>query len=143
MTATTKPSTSFWVVSIIALVWNIMGLMAFFMDAFVTTEALEKLPEAERQLYLSYPGWIKVFYGLSVFGGTLGCILLLMKNGLAFKVFILSLIAILIQMGHSIFFTKALEVYGNTALVMPTIVIAIAIFLVWYSKSLITKGLLK
>lgn len=143
MNTTTKPTTSFWVISILAIIWNIMGLMAFFSDAFITAEALNNLPAAEKELYLSYPSWAKIFYGLSVIGGTLGCVLMLMKKGLAFKVFIISLIAILIQMGHSLFFTKSLEVYGNTALIMPTIVIGIAVFLIWYSKNLISKGILR
>ena len=140
MTPTTKPATSFWIIGIVALLWNIIGIMAFSMEVLMTPEALDALPAAERELYESSPLWLYFVYGVAVFGGTLGCVLLLMKKATANRVFVVSLIAILIQMLYSIFFTKSLDVYGLTALIMPVLVIAIAIFLVWYTKNAEAKG---
>jgi FtsH-binding integral membrane protein len=140
MTTTTKPATSFWIIAVVALLWNLMGIMAFSMDAFMTPEVLEAVPTAERELYESSPIWLKFVYGVAVFGGTLGCILLLMKKASAYRIFLVSLIAILIQMLYSILFTKSMEVYGPTALIMPVLVIAIAAFLLWYAKSSQVKG---
>ncbi len=140
MTTSTKPATSTWIISIIALIWNLMGIMAFAMDILITPEALEQLTEAQQELYLSNPAWSKFVYGLAVFSGTLGCILLLMKKASAYRIFLISLVAIIIQMSYSILFTKALEAYGMTGLIMPILVTGIAIFLLWYSKSSIKKG---
>jgi len=137
---TAKPTTAFYIISIVALLWNLIGIMAFAMDVMMSPETLAQLPEAERALYESSPIWLKFVYGVAVFGGTLGCILLLMKKVAAIRVLIISLVAILIQMLYSIFFTKGMDVYGPTALVMPLLVIAIAIFLVWYSKFAARKG---
>ena len=140
MTTSAKPATSFWVISILALLWNLSGIMFFTMDVMMTPEALEALPEAQRELYESTPAWLKFFYGVAVFGGTLGCIFLLMKKAAAYRVFLISLIAVLIQMLYSIFFTKSMEVFGPTALIMPVLVIGIGIFLVWYSKHVTKKS---
>jgi hypothetical protein len=140
MTTTSKPPTSFRVISIIALLWNIIGIMAFSMDVFMSSEALNALPVAERELYESSPVWLKFLYGVAVFGGALGCILLLMRKASAYRVLVVSFIAILIQMLYTIFMTKSMEVYGPAALIMPVLVIAIGAFLVWYSKSAIAKG---
>lgn len=140
MTNSAKPAASFWIISIVALLWNLIGIMAFSMDIMMTPEALDALPAAERELYESSPIWLKFVYGVAVFGGTVGSILLLMKKFSAYRVFLVSLIAILIQMLYSILFTKSMEVYGPTALIMPVLVIAIAFFLLWYTKSCQTKG---
>ena len=135
MTTTVKPATSFWIIGIGALLWNLIGIMAFSMEVLVTPEALEALPVAERELLEISPVWLKFVYGVAVFGGTLGCILLLIKKASAYRVFLVSLIAILIQMVYSIFFTKAMEVYGPTSLIMPVLVTTIAVFLLWYTKT--------
>jgi len=141
MTATTtKPTTAFWIIGIIALLWNLAGLIAFFGDVFITQETLAALPDAQRELYESTPSWLKVFYGIAVFGGTLGCILLLVKKSFAIQLFMISLIAILIQMGYSIFMTNAIEVNGLVSIIMPIVVIGISIFLVWYARHTKAKG---
>jgi len=135
MTATTaKPTTAFWIIGIIALLWNLTGLIAFFGDVFISQEALAPLPDAQRELQESTPSWLKIFYGIAVFGGTLGCILLLIKKSFAIQLFMISLVAILVQMGYSIFMTKAIEVNGIVSIIMPIMVIGISIFLVWYAR---------
>jgi uncharacterized membrane protein len=63
-----------------------------------------------------------------------------MKKASAYHIFLVSLIAILIQMLYSILFTKSMEVYGVTALITPVLVIAIAAFLLWYTKFSQVKG---
>ncbi|MCK5367024.1 MAG: hypothetical protein KAQ62_00675 [Cyclobacteriaceae bacterium] len=142
MTATdqSKPNTSFWIIGVLALLWNLSGMMTFFMEVFITPEALAALPEAERALYETSPAWMKVVFAIAVFGGTLGCIFLLIRKTLAIQLFIISLAAVLIQMLYYLTMTKAVEVYGLESFIMPLIVIAIAVFLVWYSKNTKAKG---
>ena len=107
-TEQTKPTTSFWVISTIALLWNLLGVMSFFMQVFISPEALDALPEAERALYDSSPAWMNVAFAIAVFGGVLGCVGLLMKKGLSIPIFIVSLIAALIQMGVFTFYDKSI-----------------------------------
>ena len=141
MTASaSKPTTGFWIISIVALLWNLSGLFAFFGDVFITQEALAALPDAQRELYESTPSWLKIFYGIAVFGGTLGCIALLIRKSFAISFFIISLLAILIQMGYSMLLTKAIEVNGIISIIMPIVVIGIAIFLLWYARHTKAKG---
>ena len=136
----TKPTTTFWTIGIIALLWNLSGVASFFMEVFITPEALATLPEAERALYETNPLWIKVVFAIAVFDGLLGCVLLLLRKALAIFIFIISLVAVLIQMSYSIFITNAFEVLGPGSVAMSLLVIAIAIFLVWYARKSRAKG---
>jgi hypothetical protein len=120
----------FNVVAIVALVWNLFGVMSFIFHSTMSPEALAALPDAERELYAQYPTWTYVAFAIAVFGGTLGSLLLILKKNLAGPILILSLIAILIQMYHSVFIADSMAVYGPGSLVMPVLVIAIAIYLV-------------
>jgi len=140
MTKQTKPNVSFWIISALALLWNLSGLMTFFMEVFITPDALAALSDAERAMYETTPTWTKVVFAIATFGGTLGCIFLLMKKKLAVQLFIISLAAVIIQMAYYLLFTKAMEVYGSASLIMPSAVIAIGALLVWYSKSTRIKG---
>jgi len=46
-----KPSNLFWVISSIALVWNLMGVLNYLDQAFMTDKILETLPKEQQILY--------------------------------------------------------------------------------------------
>jgi len=144
MTSTTnKPPTWFWVVSVIALLWNLMGVFAYIGQVTMSPEVLQALPENERALYESAPAWATGAFAIAVWGGALGCILLVLRRKLATPVLFVSLIAIVVQMYHSFFISNSIEVYGPGGMIMPVMVILIAIFLIWFSRKATANGWLK
>lgn len=134
------PATWFWIVGGIAFAWNLMGIVSYLMQVMITEEALAALPEAERLLYESFPAWVTGLFAIAVFGGTIGCIGLLLKKKWAQPALVVSLICVLIQMAYYLFVMDPLAVYGTGAAVMPVLVIVIAIFLVWFAKMSTVKG---
>ncbi|EIJ39755.1 MULTISPECIES: hypothetical protein [Galbibacter] len=133
----------FWLITILALFWNLMGVGAFIADISVTPEALEAMPEPQRAMYENNPLWAKFIYGIAVFSGVLGSFALLLKKKWAKPMFVISLIAIIIQMGYSLFVVKTPEALGNTAYILPALVVLIAAFLIAFTNSSIKKGWLK
>ena len=129
-----KAAIWFKVVVILLFIWNLMGIWSFYMHVFISEEALAALPENERALYGQYPLWTEIAFAIAVIGGTLGTLGLLLLRKWAKPILILSLIAIVIQMTHSLFLTDSIEVYGAMTYLMPVLVILIAIFLVWLAK---------
>lgn len=140
MTNSNKPNTLFWVIGVIALIWNAMGVMAYVAQAYMTDEMIAALPEAERALYEDIPAWYTAAFAIAVFAGVAACILLLMKKKFAKSVFLISLIGIIIQMFYNFFMSRAAEVYGPGGMVMPIMVIVIGVFLLLYSKKCEAKG---
>lgn len=137
-----KPEIAFWIIGIIALIWNLMGVAAYLMQAYMTEEDLLALPIEEQALYADIPAWVTAAYALAVFGGALGCILLLLRKKLATVVFMISFVSIVAQASYNIFMSSATEVYGPAAFMMPAMVIIIAVFLIWYSKKKASQGIL-
>ena len=133
----------FWAISIFFLIWNLMGIGSFFQHTFITDEAMQAMPIAEQELYKSYPFWTTIVFAIAVFGGTIGSIGLLLKKKWSKTAFVFSLLAIIPQMIHSLFFTKARDVYGPGTEVMPTLIIIFGIFLVWFSGFGIKNNWLK
>ena len=140
MTTSTKPATWFWVVSAIALVWNLMGVMAYIAQVTMSPEALQALPENERTLMESVPMWVTSAFAIAVWGSTLGSILLLMRKKLATPVLILSFVGILVQMYYNLFMSKSMEVYGPGGLAMPIMVLLFGAFLIWFSRKSTGNG---
>ncbi len=130
----------FWVIAGVALVWNALGVMAFVMQVTMSPEALAALPEAERALYETFPAWALVAFAAAVFGGAIGSLLLILRKALAYPVLILSLAGIVIQMIYNFFIAETMDVYGPGSTIMPIMVLAIGVFLVWFSKSSKQKG---
>ena len=144
MTATSnKPKTWFWVVSALALVWNLMGVMAYISQVTMTPEAMQALPEDQRALYESEPSWATGAFAIAVWGGALASILLLLRRKWATAVFILSMAGILVQMYHSFFVSNSFEVFGPGGLVMPIMIIVFAAGLIWFSRKATANGWLK
>ncbi len=140
MTTSTKPATWFWVVSAIALVWNLMGVMAYIAQVTMSPEALQALPENERTLMESVPMWVTSAFAIAVWGSTLGSILLLMRKKIATPVLIFSFVGILVQMYYNLFMSKSMEVYGPGGLAMPIMVLLFGAFLIWFSRKSTDNG---
>lgn len=140
---TNKPPVWFWVVSSIALVWNLMGVMAYVSQVTMSPEALQALPETERALYEGLPAWATGAFALAVWGGALGSALLLLRRKLATPILIISLGGVLVQMYHSFFISNSIEVYGPGGMIMPIMVILIAILLILLSRKATSNGWMK
>ncbi len=130
----------FKVVAIIALIWNLFGVLAFVGQMMLTPEILAELPVAEQELYASTPLWATAAFAIAVFFGALGSLLLLLKKTLATPLLIFSLVGVVVQMLHAFFLSKSLEVLGPNSMIMPVIVIFIAVYLVWLAKKAQTSG---
>ena len=136
MTTTNKPGTSFWIISVIALIWNIMGVIAYLIQAFMTDDMKALLPETEREMYENKPAWATAAFAFAVFAGLIGALGLLMRKKWATTLFIISLLGILAHQVYIFFISGIMEDADASLMVMPIVVTVIGFFLVWYSKSL-------
>jgi len=140
MNATNKPNTGFWVIAVIALLWNLMGLAAFLADTFMREAMMEGYTEAQLELMNAIPSWNSIFYGIATIGGTLASITMLMRKKITVMLFLISLVAVLVLHGYWLLGTDAIEVMGSEAVIMPILVILASIGLYFYSKKSAAKG---
>ena len=125
----------------VALLWNLIGAMAYLSEAFITDEGKAMLAADRLELMENTPAWATAAFAISVWAGVLGSIGLLIRKKWARPVLLLSLFGILVQMAYSFFMTNAAEVYGAVeGVVMPLLLIGIGIGLVLFAKSSQNKG---
>lgn len=137
----TKPNTAFWIIAVLALLWNITGVYFWIYEYYLMTEEVRAtLPPAQVEIMATAPAWSMYVYGFAVFSGLLASFMLLLRKKLAVGLFLLSLIAVLVLQLYWIFAMDIIEKIGPQSLIMPLIVIALAIFEYFYSKGAARNG---
>ena len=67
-------------------------------------ETLKAIPENQQHLYKNIPLWVNIVFACEVFGGTFGCIALLLRKKWALLLFVISILGVLAQ-NSNIWFT--------------------------------------
>lgn len=133
----------FWIVAGLGLAWNIFGAMQFIGTLSATPESLQAqgLTAEQAAVMLGYPAWMTVVFAVGVFGGAIGCLLMLARKALSVSVFALSLVGyIALYIGdivHGVF-----AAMGTPQVVVLTVVVAIAAGLWAVARLFRTKGVL-
>lgn len=129
-----KPTNLFWLISTLALIWNLIGIFNYLTQAFMTDEILAYLPQDQQLMYQEVPAWVTAAFAIAVFSGAIGALLLLLKKKIATTFFILSFIGIITQMSYGLLLDENTDSYGPMGLLMPFMIISIGGYLIWYSK---------
>ena len=136
----TKTPTWFWVVAVLAFLWNLMGVQAFFMQLNLSPEQLQDLPVEKKDYFNNIPFWVTLAFAVAVFGGAIGCLGLLLKKAWANKLLLISLVGVVAQMFYNVVIAKAMDLYGPGDAFMTFMVLVVAILLVWFASSSAKKG---
>lgn len=133
----------FWVVAVLALLWELMGVGSYLYHVTLSEADIAALPEGQRRLMAIIPPWILGAFAIAVFSGLLGAIALLARRRWARPLFVLSLIAVVVQFGWEFAVAKAHELLGASSAIFPAIIIVVAALLVWFSGLAIKRGWLR
>ena len=140
MSSTKRMSTGLKVFAWLMVLWNGIGVAAFFSQLMMTPEMIAQLPEAQQAAYRDIPVWSYSAYALAVFGGLIGSILLALGKKLAFPVLVLSLAGVIVQQYYNFVVIDAISIMGWGIVVMPVIVTSIALLLVLISQRGVRAG---
>ncbi len=126
---------SFWVIGAITLIFNVMGVINYLVQ--MNADSLASFPELYRPIIEGRPAWATAAFAVAVFGGSLGCLLLLLRKSAAFYVLIASLLGVIVSMMH-IFGVAGFSTFEIWIGVLMQLVVTA--FLIWYSKLVERKG---
>jgi len=130
---------SIWFIGVFALLWNIGGSLNYLMQT--NLEFVSKLPETHRAIIEGRPAWATGGFAVGVFGGTLGCLLLLFRKSSAIQVFIASLLGIIVTMIHTINIASSKISFSLSEIIMMILLpVIVAAGLVWYTKHAMNKN---
>ena len=136
-----------WIVGVLALLWNAVGCYDYLMTRMRNTDYLKSMmPDVDPQAMLAYvdgfPIWASIGWGLGVWLGLAGSVLLVMRNRHAVLALGLSLLGAVLGLGYQL--ARPMPgVTGFMATGMPIVIILIALALYLYARAMEKKGVLR
>ncbi len=135
-----KPTTTFWIVGGAALIWNLIGLVFYIGHVTISPEALAAMPQAQQDFFAGTPTWATAAFALAVNAGVLGSLFLLLRKAWAVPMFLLSLVAVIVQDVDAFVLRDGFSVVGINGIIIPSMVAVIAIALLFYARGTKEKG---
>lgn len=140
-----------WVVGVLALLWNAFGAYDYMMTRMRNTDYFAGMmpgvdPNAVLAWIDAFPIYAQVGWGLGVWGGVLGSVLLLMRSRYAVWAFAVSIVGMALSLGYQILRAPPMpgaDALGAMADVMPLVIIFVGLVLLAYAYSQAKKGVLR
>ncbi|MGB1308308.1 MAG: hypothetical protein ACPG6B_05325 [Oceanihabitans sp.] len=129
-----KPPIWFWIVSVIGLIWNAMGVFQYLGQAYNTESWRSQYTAEQLEIVSNHPTWLTAAFAIAVFAGTLGCLLLLLRKKFANILLLISLIAVIVQMGY------LLSQGHADNMVMTIIIILFSVLLVLFARKAVANN---
>ena len=143
-----KAPVHLWIVGVLAVLWNGFGAYDYFMTRTKGAAYIESMmPAIDGAALMAYieamPIYASFGWGLGVWGGLVGSILLLMRHRLAVAAFALSLLGAVVGLGYQLMRPADIPaMHEGFNGVIPYLIIAIAAALFLYARSLKAKGVI-
>ena len=133
-----------WLIGIIGGLWSAIGVLSFMLTQMHVEAVMSQFPPQQREYFESFPWWTVAFWAIGVFGGVIGCLLLLLKKRLAVPVLLASLIGAIVCNLGGLFLLGGLKVMREPSdLGLTLLPIIIAVFLACYAGAMSKKGVLR
>ena len=124
---------SYWVVAIATLLWMAFGCFMYVIYVTMSPADIAKLPPVQQDLRNNAPDWLMATYAIAVWSGLAGAIGLVLRRAWARPLFLLSLLAVIVQFGWIFIATDQLAVEGPSAAAFPLVIFGLGLFFVWYA----------
>ena len=133
-----------WLVGVLALLWNGVGAFDYLMTQTRNVSYMSAFTPEQLDYFYGFPAWVVAAWALSVWGGALGSILLLLRKRWAVPVFGVSLAAMVLTTIYNFVLSEGLEVMGGAGgLIFTAVIFVIAVALFVYARWLAPVGVLR
>lgn len=145
----TRTPVHLWIIGVLALLWNAIGCYDYLMTRMRNTDYLASMmPEVDPNAMLAwvdaFPIWAQFGWGLGVWMGLAGAVLLLLRHRWALWAFGLSFVGAILGLGYQIVAAPPPPGAGDPVMdVMPYVIIAIAAALLIYARRQVAKGVFR
>lgn len=128
-----------WVVGILTLLWNSVGVMSYMMTELGKLEALGMTPD-QIAYFDSFPAWATAVWALGVWGAFFGSVLLLLRSRWAVTATVVSVIGLIGTTIFQNFMTQVPEELQSLGLDLT--IWATTLFMLWYAMKMRRNGVL-
>ena len=133
-----------WLVGIAGGLWSSIGVLSFMLTQLNVEAVMSQFPAEQRAYFESFPLWAVAFWATGVFGGVIGCVLLLLRKRLAVPVLIASLIGAIVSNLGGLFLLGGFEVMRETGgLGFSAVPIVFGVLMALYAHAMSRTGVMR
>jgi len=142
--AAPKVTWRFWVVGVGGLLWSAIGAFDYFMSQTRNEAYMKAFTPEQLEFFYSLPAWVVACWAIGVWGGLVGCLLLILRKRWAVPVLLASLVGAILTFIHNFLLSNGMEAMGGgaSAAIFPIIILAVSLGLWWYARGAQKAGLL-
>lgn len=149
-TAEGRTPAHLWIVGILALLWNGWGGYDYIMTKTRDIDYLTAMmpgvdPDAMLAYIDAYPMYAQIGWGLGVWAGVLGSVLLLMRSRYAVWSLAASLVGMALSFGYMLFLAPPMPGQEQAGLMayFPVVIVIVGIALFLYARAQHRNGVLR
>ena len=136
-----KPPLSFWIVSGVALAWNLIGLFMYYSGVSATPEQLQAVYTPEQYAAIeATPVWVTSAFAIATTFGVIASVVLLLRKAAALPLFVVSLVALLVQDLYLFLLSDSVAIFGSSLLAIQGCVFLGGVIWVWYASFARNRG---
>ena len=131
-----------WVVGILGLLWNLMGVFDYLMTETRNEAYMSRFTPEQLEFFYGFPTWMVACYALAVWGGLLGTVLLLLRRRFATPVLLVSWLSMIATAIHNFGLSNGAEIMGTQGVIFTVFIFLIAMGLFLYARAMAKRGVL-
>ena len=120
-----RPPAWFWAAAIAAILFEIVGVTGYLMDALRSPGQIAQLPLDQRLMWNATPTWVYIAYAAATFSGLLGTVALILRRRWCIPLLGLSLVAVVVQFGGVYAVPRLRKLVPPDAMVVPIVIFTI------------------
>lgn len=125
------------------ILWGLMGVFACIQQIRLGAEAMGPATDYDRALFASLPAWYNSVYALATGAGLAGAIALFLGRRIALPLFVIALLAVLVQFGWLFATSDIVAVKGVGTIYFPLFIIAVTAGELWLANYALRRGWLR
>ncbi len=133
----------FWVVAILALLFNLFSLYDLVMYTIDFENHLAGYPPAFVEMVANFPGWKRIMWTTTVFIGVIGAAMLVLRRSLAERALWVAAVLLLLGIVVDYAVLEGAEAYGPNGVLFNGIIVAIEAAFALYATHARRQGMLR
>ena len=123
-----------------SLLFMLLGCAVFLLD--VSTEPAT-MPVDQRAAHDAQPIWLMIAYGVAVWAGALGALLLLFRRRIAERLLLLSFVAVAIWLAGLLLVPRLRDLLGTDDIAVAIVVTILTWTIYWFARNSRRRGWLR
>jgi len=141
--AAAKTPLHLWIIGSLALFWNAVGAFDYVATQFRLEGYMSQFTQQQLDYFYGIPAWAVAAWAIAVWFAVFGSLALLLRRRAAYALFLISLVAMVASTVHSFVLSNGAEIMGQAGMIFSGVIFVIGVLLLWYSKAMMSRGVLR